>query len=45
MLDFISQLDPFVAVWLVLVILFLVIELMTVGLSSIWFAVGALSRH
>ena len=35
MLDFISQLDPFVAVWLVLVILFLVIELMTVGLSSI----------
>ena len=43
MLDFISQLDPFVAVWLILVILFLVIELMTVGLSSIWFAVGALA--
>lgn len=40
---FISQMDPFVAVWLVLAIVFLVVELLTIGLSSIWFAAGALA--
>lgn len=41
--EFLSQIDPFVAIWLVLVIVFLAVELMTVGLSSIWFALGALA--
>ncbi len=34
--------DVAVIVWLVLLIVFVVIEALTVGLASVWFAVGAL---
>lgn len=32
----------YIVLWLVLMIVFVVVELVTVGLTSIWFAVGAL---
>ena len=34
--------DPQILLWLALLIVFLVVELITVGLASIWFAAGAL---
>ena len=43
MLDFVKTMDPFVAIWLILGIVFVVVELMTVGLTSIWFAAGAVA--
>lgn len=41
-MNIISQMDAAVWIWLVLLIVFVVGELMTVGLTSIWFAVGSL---
>lgn len=35
--------DPMILMWLVLLIVFIVAELITVGLASIWFAAGALA--
>lgn len=37
-----SVMDAFVLLWLMLLILFIIGELITVGLTSIWFAAGAL---
>ena len=37
-----SVIDPFVLLWIVLLIVFIVGELITVGLTSIWFAAGSL---
>ncbi len=42
MAGFLSDMDLCILVWLILIILFIVGELATVGLTSIWFAVGAL---
>ena len=42
MFETLSQLNPYVIVWLVAVIVFLAVELSTVTLTSIWFAAGAL---
>lgn len=38
-----AQADPFVVLWVVLLIVFVIGELATVGLTSIWFAAGALA--
>ena len=43
MLEALTQMNPFVLVWLVAVIIFLGVELSTVTLTSIWFAAGALA--
>ena len=43
MLEILSQLNPYVIVWLVIVIIFLGVEIATVTLTSIWFAAGALA--
>lgn len=40
--QFFSSFDPMAALWLVLFIVFVVGEIATVGLTSIWFAAGAL---
>lgn len=37
-----AQADPFMVLWVVLMIVFIIGELATVGLTSIWFAAGAL---
>lgn len=42
MAQFLSALNPAIMLWLVFTIIFVVIELATVGLTSIWFAAGAL---
>lgn len=42
MTGWIQGMDPQILVWLVFVIVFVVIELITVGLTSIWFGAGAL---
>ncbi len=34
--------NPYIILWLLLLIVFIVVELFTVGLTSIWFAAGAL---
>ena len=39
---FTQMLNEEILLWLVLLIVFLVLELVTVGLTSIWFAAGAL---
>lgn len=36
------QIGTVVIIWLALVLLFVIIEIMTLGLTSIWFAAGAL---
>lgn len=38
-----SGMNSYITVWLVLMIVFVVAELITVGLTSIWFAAGALA--
>ncbi len=38
-----AAVDPNIILWLALMIVFIVIELITVGLTSIWFAAGALA--
>ncbi len=43
MLEALSQLNPYVILWLIAVIVFLGVELATVTLTSIWFAAGALA--
>ena len=43
MFEFLTEMSPYVFVWLVAVIIFLGIELSTVTLTSIWFAAGALA--
>lgn len=43
MFEFLTEMSPYVFVWLVAVIVFLGIELSTVTLTSIWFAAGALA--
>lgn len=43
MIESLSQMNPQVFMWLVAVIIFLVVELSTVTLTSIWFAAGALA--
>ena len=43
MFEIFAEMSPFVFVWLVAVIIFLVVELLTVTLTSIWFAAGALA--
>lgn len=40
--EWLQSVNPYVLMWLVLVIIFIVIELITVGLTSIWFAAGSL---
>ncbi len=42
MAGFLSDMDLCILIWLILIILFIVGELVSVGLTSIWFAVGAL---
>ncbi len=42
MLEMFTGINPLVIFWLVVVIVFLVVELSTVTLTSIWFAAGAL---
>lgn len=42
MLDFFAAADPYILLWIILLIGFVVIELATVGLVSIWFGAGAL---
>ena len=42
MFEFFSAADPYILLWIVLLIVFVVVELATVGLFSIWFAAGAL---
>ena len=42
MLEFLSQINWFAVFWLAVVIVFLVVELSTVTLTSIWFAAGGL---
>lgn len=37
-----AQADPFIVLWVVLMIVFVIGELATIGLTSIWFAAGAL---
>ncbi len=37
-----SFIDPFVLLWIVLLIVFVIAELISVGLTAIWFAAGAL---
>ena len=37
-----SGMNSYITLWLVLMIVFVVAELITVGLTSIWFAAGAL---
>ena len=34
--------NPYIITWLILLVVFVVVELFTVGLTSIWFAAGAL---
>ena len=34
--------NPYIITWLILLIIFIAVELFTVGLTSIWFAAGAL---
>ena len=34
--------NPYIITWLILLIVFIAVELFTVGLTSIWFAAGAL---
>ena len=43
MLEFFSAADPYILLWIILLIAFIVVELATVGLMSIWFAAGALA--
>ena len=43
MLEALNQLNPYVILWLVAVVVFLGVELSTVTLTSIWFAAGALA--
>lgn len=40
--EFFLMVDPYIMLWLVLMIIFIVVELITVGLTCIWFAAGAL---
>lgn len=40
---FIGSTGIFVLIWLALVILFVILELITLGLTTIWFAIGALA--
>lgn len=42
MAQFLSAINPAIIFWLVFTIIFVVVELVTVGLTSIWFAAGAL---
>lgn len=42
MREFLTSIDPFLLFWIIMLVIFLVVEIMTVGLSAIWFAVGAL---
>ena len=42
MFEFFAAADPFILLWIVLLILFIAVELATVGLVSIWLAAGAL---
>ncbi len=43
MAGFLEAVNPYILVWLVLMILFIIGELVTVGLTSIWFAAGSLA--
>lgn len=43
MLEALSQMNPYVIMWLLAVVVFLAVELSTVTLTSIWFAAGALA--
>ena len=43
MFEIFAEMSPMVFVWLVAVIVFLVVEISTVTLTSIWFAAGALT--
>ena len=42
MFEIFSVADPYILLWIILLIVFVVIELATVGLVSIWFAAGSL---
>lgn len=42
MLEFLSQVNWYIVFWLAVVIIFLIVELSTVTLTSIWFAAGGL---
>lgn len=43
MLELLHQINPYVLGWLIALVVFLVVELSTVTLTSIWFAAGALA--
>jgi len=38
-----SEFNPFIILWLVVIVIFIAVELSTVTLTSIWFAAGALA--
>ena len=38
-----AQADPFIVLWVILMIAFVIGELISVGLTSLWFAAGALA--
>lgn len=42
MFEIFSVADPYILLWIILLIVFVAIELATVGLVSIWFAAGSL---
>lgn len=42
MSEFLSSVNVYVLLWLILIVAFIVAELISVGLTSIWFAAGAL---
>lgn len=41
MKEFFMGVDPYILIWLVMIVVFVVAELISVGLTSIWFAAGA----
>ena len=43
MFEIFAEMSPSVFIWLIAVIIFLVVELLSVALTSIWFAAGALA--
>lgn len=43
MFEIFAEMNPYVFVWLIAVVIFLGVELSTVTLTSIWFAAGALA--
>lgn len=41
-MGFLEIMDPYVLLWIVLLVVFVLVELATIGLTAIWFAAGSL---